>query len=124
MTRADVVEVLREFPLPRAPSVVASAAKQSISPRDGPPTSSQNWSCSKCFKDPRWGRTRRGPIGGGGAVASCTAMQRTNRRTVPVIWRHPDGASGSRGQVRGLELHGRRLVAMIHVVPCRELVCP
>jgi hypothetical protein len=43
--------------------VIASVAKQSISPRDGPPTSSQNRWCSERFKDPLRRRTRRGPIG-------------------------------------------------------------
>ena len=41
--------------------VIASVAKQSIPPRDGPPTSSQNRSCSER-------RTRRGTIGGRAAA--------------------------------------------------------
>src|SRR5271167_212366 len=36
MKRVDEVDVLRAFPLPRPLPVIASAAKQSISPRDGP----------------------------------------------------------------------------------------
>ena len=68
----------------------------------------------------QWGGRQRNR----GFFASCTAMQRTNRRTVPGLWRRPDGASGSWRQVRGLELRGRRLVAMSHVEPCRERIRP
>ena len=57
--------------------VIASVAKQSISPRDGPPTSSQNRSCSKRFKDPLRGRTRRGPIGGRAAAEPWIASLRS-----------------------------------------------
>ena len=56
--------------------VIAGVAKQSIPPRDGPPTSSQNRSCSKRFKDPRRGRTRRGPIGGWAAAEPWIASLR------------------------------------------------
>ena len=57
--------------------VIASVAKQSISPRDGPPTSLQNRSCSERFKDPLRGRTRRGPIGGRAAAEPWIASLRS-----------------------------------------------
>jgi len=65
------------FPLPRALPVIASAAKQSISPRDGPPPSSQNQSCSNCFKDQRRQRTTRGQIGGRAAAEPWIASLRS-----------------------------------------------
>jgi hypothetical protein len=60
--------VLGAFPLPRALPVIASAAKQPISPRDGPPTSPQNPSRSEHF--------RTGGASGRGVAQSAGVRQR------------------------------------------------
>ena len=61
-------------PIRRAFPVIASAAKQSIYPREGPPTSSQSRSCSSALEDLRRQRTRRGQIGGRAAAEPWIAL--------------------------------------------------
>ena len=80
MTRGDEGDVLRAFLLPCALPVIASVAKQSISPRDGPPTSFQNRLCNKRFKDLVRERTRRGAnrrAGGSGTVDCFASLAMT-----------------------------------------------
>jgi|SRR5271170_633617 hypothetical protein len=81
---------------PRALSVVASVAKQSISPRDGPPTSSQSRSCSKRFQDLARERTRRGAnrrAGGSGTVDCFASLAMTGRAYPPNRLNSPPGTS-------------------------------
>ena len=61
MTRVGEGDLLRPLPFRRALPVIASVAKQSSHPRDGPPTSSKTRSRSNCLEDLRRQQTTRCP---------------------------------------------------------------
>jgi hypothetical protein len=77
MTRLGEGDMLRLFRLVRALPVIASAAKQSIPPRDGPLTVPKNRWCSDSVNDLLRQRTRRGEIGGPAAAEPWIASLRS-----------------------------------------------